>query len=186
MKLKQELLRLLPTEDELFSNLSNTIGSDKILSQIYQSIVKENNTEERTRKSLEFLDVIIDFLHESLHVGEWHAVDVKLRKSFSVACYFKVLNLLSGGESSQEGLQECAYLLDMGIMLGDRIFKKVEGEEETEVEVLPKAAQMISSCLESMRSDEGPSKKRLKIEVDYERCDCDIPILDKPSIENFM
>lgn len=184
MKIKYQLLRIIPSEDELFSNLSNAIGSDKILHQIYQNIIKENYADERTKNSLEFLDVIIDFLHESLHIGEWHAVDVKFRKSFSVASYLKVLNLLAEDEASNEVLDECAYLLDMGIMLGDRIIMKTEEEED--VEVLSKAAQIISSCLKELKSDDEPSKKKLKIELKYESCDCDIPILDNPSIECFM
>lgn len=191
MNIKEELLRILPTEDEIFSNLSNTIGSDKILVQIYKSITNEtqtdteNSTEEQTKNSLEFLDVIIDFLHESLHIGEWHAVDVKLRKSFAVASYFKVLSLVGSDDPSVEVLEECSFLLDMGIMLGERIVKTNEDEKE-EVDVLSKAAQMISDCLESFKSEKGSSRKKMKIESEYEECDSDIPVLDAPSIEYFM
>lgn len=185
MKIKEEILRIIPKEDELLRNLSGAIGSDKILCQIYKSIVNktEVDTKEQTKNSLEFLDVIIDFLHESLHIGEWHAVDLRLRKSFSVASCLKVLSLL-GDDPIVEVLEECAYLLDMGIMLGERILHTtVEGDT---VEVLSKAAEVVSRCLGSLKYDDESSRKRMKLELEYESCDNDIPVLDSPSLEYFM
>lgn len=179
METFKKLLQILPPEEELFKNLSTTIGNDKILYQIYQNIIKRES-QERTKNSLDFLDVIIDHLHESFHLGEWHAIDIKLRKSFSVASYLKVLTLLKSENTNLEILEECAYLLDMGIMLGAGITRQVEEP----VEVLAEAAKIISDCVEQFKE---PPRKKLKIEIEYEEeCECEIPILDKPSLEYFM
>uniref|UniRef100_A0A336MB97 CSON013086 protein n=1 Tax=Culicoides sonorensis TaxID=179676 RepID=A0A336MB97_CULSO len=185
MNLKSELLKLLPSEQQLFDQISKSIGSDKILHQIYEKIIKTTNTEDNNKISLEFLDVIIDYLHESLHIGEWYAVDIKLRKSFSLASLLKVLCLLKNNdENTSEVLGECAYLLDMAIMLGDTITSKINGDK---IQVLPKAARLISNCLEEVKSESEPSKKRIKIDMDYdENVKCDIPVYDKPSLELFI
>lgn len=186
----RDLLQLLPPEDDkLLTNLSTVISGDKILVHILNQIKKlEKNyleksekLEEDVKNSLEMLNVLIDYLHENLHMGEWHSVDVKLRKSYSVSCFFKVL--LSIYESCDaETLDECAFIIDMAIMLGDRL---VNDEEE---EILQRAATLISaSNAEFKKQLSHDTIKRLIINDKVNlNCRCDIDKVDRPSIEYFL
>lgn len=98
MSIFSELVNLLPPEQDLLLNLSTIISGDEILRRNFNELIrlKQNTTNdgektnENIRNSLKMLNVLIDFLHENLHMGEWHSVDVKLRRSYSVACFFKV------------------------------------------------------------------------------------------------
>lgn len=47
--------------------------------------------------------------------------------------------------NNEESLDECAYLLDMAIMLGDKLLKVHENADP--IEVLPEAAKIVSSFL---------------------------------------
>lgn len=93
MDLYSKIVELLPLEDVLFQGISNTINSDIIFKQIHKVILNRSQTcvdKSTWNRSLELLDVLLDFLHDSLHVGEWHEVDIKIRKSYSIASFFKV------------------------------------------------------------------------------------------------
>lgn len=95
MDIYSKLVELLPLEDVLFQDISDTIDSDIIFKQIHKAILNGSQScsdfdKSIWNRSLELLDVVLDFLHDSLHVGEWHEVDVKLRKSYSIASFFKV------------------------------------------------------------------------------------------------
>lgn len=48
-------------------------------------------------------------------------------------------------KNNEELLDECAYLIDMAIMLGDKLLKLHENAEA--IEVLPEAAKIISSYI---------------------------------------
>lgn len=90
MDLIKKLVALLPSEDILLSELSTVISSDQILRLIFEKITQIQDSPVDFGYLEGVLDVSLETIHDHMHMGEWHAVDVKLRKSYSVASFFKV------------------------------------------------------------------------------------------------
>lgn len=179
-----KILANFPTSKEnLLSNVSSVLKSDEILHRIYDKIAKIKESPTPAKRCLPFLDIMLEFLHDCLHTGDWHAVDVKLRKSFSVASYFKVIILLSQTQT-EETLNECAYIMDLAIMLGDRLLKEDKSEilQETAAMIVKSFPGKIQTNVAQMET----SNKRMKTEEKEEEVKCDIECQDRPSLESFL
>lgn len=215
MNLFVDLVKLLPPEKDLFSYISKTIFSDDILKKTFKQInellnnpIKKSEIDEgNIKSSLEMLNVLIDWFHENLHIGEWHSIDIKLRRSYSVACYFKVkarsyfqlrilqLNfhtyqvlLLIHTSKDLETLNECIYIFDLAIILGDRIKSSQTNKDSETEEVLQQAALLLSKQIADLTlPNTNELEINLKIHDDYDsNAICDIDRRDCPSIEYFL
>ncbi|XP_055597452.1 bifunctional peptidase and arginyl-hydroxylase JMJD5 [Uranotaenia lowii] len=127
------------------------------------------------------IGVLYEICYGSLHTGEWHAVPVEERDSFTLLSYLRILYMLLIRKESDDCIRDAIYLADIGLMLGSRIILKDAG---TDADLLSTVAKVLSS--QKGVNEQEPALKKLKVDVEVQSDKtCEVPVLQKPTLEYF-
>ncbi|XP_030034808.2 bifunctional peptidase and arginyl-hydroxylase JMJD5 [Manduca sexta] len=126
------------------------------------------------------IQAVIDYMHEKINIGNWKEVRIFLRKTITIASFFKLTCYLENcSELSERVFRECFKIIDFGILFGCPIDK--------EPTLLQKCAEIINTLCPSLDNSliEAPNIEQSTVRENNNSNTTPIPVIDCPSMELF-
>ncbi|XP_004525826.1 lysine-specific demethylase 8 [Ceratitis capitata] len=165
----------LPKYEQIKNILENEPEANYILQMAAADIEKPLVTGEFNEEMYYLICSLTDKCWERIHTGHFSEVSLDVRKTYTLANYYKIFYLLCEGVSQQQ-LMRCTEILDEAILIGctQELYSKSD-------EFQNQLTEFVSEFSDDVSEIPLPIIEEVKRQ-DYK---CDIPVLDCPTVENF-
>uniref|UniRef100_A0A1A9W7P4 JmjC domain-containing protein n=1 Tax=Glossina brevipalpis TaxID=37001 RepID=A0A1A9W7P4_9MUSC len=175
----EELFNLLPKYLEIKDILLKNSEANYIISlalEILKNFIQNvNKTIEEWEESSYLIQALIDKSWETIHTDHFGKVPLYVRQIYSIACYLKIFFLLLENSELQQ-IEKCSKILDEGLLIGYP--QKLYERSDKFVDQLMQIFNEKLNSVEDLKLPIIENKPRLNVS-------CDIPQLERPSVEIF-
>ncbi|XP_075163455.1 jumonji domain containing 5 [Haematobia irritans] len=171
----EQLKNLLPNFDEIKDILKHSAEAEYIVKKTLDVLACQVKGSDEMEECSFLIQALIDKSWEEIHTGQFSLVPLEVRKTYSLACYCKILFLLIESMEKPQ-IEKCSQILDEAMLIGCKHNLFVNCEKLTNT-----LTEMFDNELDPTLDIQLPVLDKAPRRL----VTCDILQLDCPSVEEF-